>query len=64
MPPTTARKIIKRGAPDVKTRGGPRVVCTKCTLEMRDVRVDYVEENDLYAVTQCRRCFFSTSKFK
>ncbi|EEY55943.1 uncharacterized protein PITG_08689 [Phytophthora infestans T30-4] len=32
----TARKIVERGPPDVKTRGGARAACTKRTPEMEE----------------------------
>ncbi|KAG6969112.1 hypothetical protein JG688_00005473 [Phytophthora aleatoria] len=64
MPPTTARKFIKRGAPDLKTRESALVMCTKYTPEMRDVLVAYLEENDLCIQSRkFRRSFVSTSEF-
>ncbi|OWY97540.1 hypothetical protein PHMEG_00031909, partial [Phytophthora megakarya] len=52
IPHTTTRSIVQRGTAEVKARGGARASCTKCTPEMEEALVDYVEENCLYTLVQ------------
>ncbi|EGZ18564.1 hypothetical protein PHYSODRAFT_286088, partial [Phytophthora sojae] len=52
IPPTTARNIVQRQAADVKKRGGARAACTKCTPEMEEAVVCYLEDNCQYTLVQ------------
>ncbi|EGZ10387.1 hypothetical protein PHYSODRAFT_287031, partial [Phytophthora sojae] len=45
IPPTTARNIVQRQPAYVKKRGGARAACTKCTPEMEEALVGYLEDN-------------------
>ncbi|EEY67057.1 uncharacterized protein PITG_17647 [Phytophthora infestans T30-4] len=52
IPATTARTIVERGTPDIKKRGGARATCTKCTPEMEEALVEYLEDNCQYTLVQ------------
>ncbi|EEY63428.1 uncharacterized protein PITG_15156 [Phytophthora infestans T30-4] len=60
IPATTARTIVERGTPDIKKRGGARATCTKCTPEMEEALVEYLEDNCQYTLVQMQEIIACT----
>ncbi|RLN95578.1 hypothetical protein BBJ28_00020190 [Nothophytophthora sp. Chile5] len=54
IPTTTARRIVERGSPEVKKRGGARASNVKRTLEIEEALIGYLEENCQYTLGQMK----------